>query len=85
MAYRIEVTNAARRAMAKLPADVLKRIDAKILSLADNPRPQGVEKLTSTEKIYRVRVGDYRIVYYIDDGVLVVTVVKVAHRREVYR
>jgi mRNA interferase RelE/StbE len=53
--------------------------------LAENPRPQGVEKLSGMRDRFRIRVGDYRVVYAIEDQVLTVFVVKVGHRREVYR
>jgi len=68
-----------------LPQDVRQRIDARIQSLADNPRPPGVEKLGGEERLYRVRVGDYRVVYSIEDDVLLVLVVRIGHRGEVYR
>ena len=61
-----------------------RRLVAKIRSLAVDPRPPGCQKLSGSEK-YRVRQGSYRIVYSIEDDRLVVTVVRVAHRREVYR
>ena len=53
--------------------------------LADNPRPRGVEKLEGRENRYRIRVGDYRVIYEIHDEVLLVLVVRIGHRREVYR
>jgi mRNA interferase RelE/StbE len=53
--------------------------------LADNPRPPGVEKLAGTEDLYRVRVGDYRIICQIQDEVLLVLAAKIGHRREIYR
>ena len=62
-----------------------KRIGKKIDSLAENPRPPGVEKLSGREDSYRVRVGDYRIIYRIHDKVLLIVIVEVGHRREVYR
>lgn len=61
------------------------RIVAAIGALADDPRPSGVEKLSGQNARYRIRVGDCRIVFSIEDRVLVVYVVKVGHRREVYR
>ena len=61
------------------------RLVAAIGSLADNPRPAGVEKLSGMKDRFRVRVGDYRVVYAIEDAVLTVHVVKLGHRREVYR
>lgn len=61
------------------------RLVAAIASLADDPRPAGAEKLSGTKDRYRIRVGDWRVVYSIEDGILTVYVVKVGHRREVYR
>ena len=61
------------------------RIAAAIEALAGDPRPSGVTKLRGPEAFYRIRVGDYRVVYAIEDDGLLVLVVRVAHRREVYR
>jgi mRNA interferase RelE/StbE len=83
--YKIVVTPAAGRDLGSLPRSVLKRIDAKILSLGRDPRPAGVKKLAGHEGFLRVRVGDYRIIYQVEDDRLVVLVVRVGHRREVYR
>jgi mRNA interferase RelE/StbE len=60
------------------------RIDQKILALANNPRPSGCKKLRGYKDHWRVRVGDWRLVYIIDDGARRVTITRVAHRREVY-
>ena len=60
------------------------RIDLRLLVLADDPRPVGVKKLHGQDR-YRIRVGDYRVIYQIEDEVLLVLVVEIAHRREVYR
>ncbi len=85
MAHRVELTPAAQRDLRSLDRPVLRRIDAKIRTLAEDPRPHGVEKLAGEPEVYRVRVGDYRILYQIDDAVLIVLIVRVRHRREVYR
>ncbi len=85
MAYRVELTNAARRELVNLEADIRQRVAAAIGALADNPRPPGSVKLEGKNGGYRIRVGAYRIVYHINDSALLVTVVKIAHRREVYR
>lgn len=85
MAYRVELTPAAERYLRGLDRPVLRRIDAKIRALAEDPRPNGVEKLTGDDGIFRVRVGDYRILYTIEDAELVILVVRIRHRREVYR
>jgi mRNA interferase RelE/StbE len=70
--------------MELLPQKVHRRVTAKILSLEMNPRPSGVRKLQGTEG-YRVRVGDYRVLYTVDDPSRTVVVYSVAHRREAYR
>ncbi len=70
--------------MALSPA-VSVRIETKIDGLARDPRPRGVKKLAGEEELYRLRVGDYRIIYQVRDRVLVVLVVNVGHRRDVYR
>ncbi len=64
---------------------IIAKLIATIESLATEPRPNGVRKLTGTQDLYRVRVADYRIVYRIEDDRLVIEVVRVAHRKEVYR
>ncbi len=84
-AYKIELTPAARRNLHSLPRTILKRVDAKILALAKTPRPAGAKMLAGPNRFLRVRVGDYRIIYRVEDDRLVVLVVRVGHRREVYR
>jgi mRNA interferase RelE/StbE len=84
--YRIEFRPAARRDLKDLPRDVLDRVSRKISALAENPRPSGVEKLSGSEEdFYRIRVGDYRVLYRIEDKVLLIIIIKARHRREVYR
>jgi mRNA interferase RelE/StbE len=82
--YRILTKPSTVREIDALPKKERQRIVRKIQSLADEPRPRGCEKLSGEDK-YRIRQGDYRIVYSISDRDLTVIVVKVAHRREVYR
>ncbi len=77
--------SAAERGFKRLPADVQDRIVAVVSSLADNPRPAGAVKLTGADMLYRVRVGDYRVIYAVEDIFLVVLVVGVGHQREIYR
>ena len=85
MAYRIEIKAGAHKELLSLAKALRDRIIAGIDALAANPRPHGSKKLAGVSKIYRIRVGDYRVVYEIEDRVLVITVIRVAHRREVYR
>lgn len=82
--YTINVTPSAKRDLERLARDVLRRLDRKIQTLVSNPRPFGAVKLTNEETLYRVRVGDYRIVYQVNDGTHVVTIVRVRKRGEVY-
>ncbi len=84
-AYKIELTPAARRDLKSLPRNILRRVDAKILELAAKPRPRGVKMLAGPERFLRARVGDYRIIYCIEDDRLVVLLVRIGHRRDVYR
>ena len=82
--YKIEITRSAAKEIKRLPATDLKKVLAKIVSLSENPRPADGIKLSGEEK-YRIRCGDYRILYTIEDWVLVVCVVKVGHRKDVYQ
>lgn len=85
MSYNVKFAKGASKQFKKLSPEIQERIQIKIDELADNPRPNGVVKLVNGENRYRIRVGDYRVLYIIFDDVLLVTVVKVGHRREVYR
>jgi len=79
----IEIKRSAAKELAELPKQDRLRVIARIENLAHDPRPSGSEKLSRQER-YRVRQGDYRILYEIHDHVLVVMVVRIGHRREVY-
>lgn len=83
--YQIELTRGAVKGMRKLDAGVRGRIHLAIEALADDPRPAGCLKLSGSEDLWRIRVGDYRILYEIHDERLVVVLVRIAHRRESYR
>jgi len=83
--YRVEFTSAAARAIRKLPKNVRSRLLDAVACLADEPRPPGARKLAGADLAWRVRAGDYRVIYEIEDDALLVTVVRAAHRREVYR
>lgn len=85
MTYRIEVAPAALRQLRKLERIAQRRVQAAIELLADEPRPSGAKKLVGGDGEWRVRTGDYRIVYEIHDGVLLVLVVAIGHRPDIYR
>jgi len=81
--YRIEIKKSAVKEIEKLPKSILKRIVNKIQALSTEPRPIGCKKLTADEK-YRLRVGDYRVLYRIEDNRVLVYIVKVGHRKKIY-
>lgn len=81
--YRIEVKASAAKELAKLDRNVATTIAGVIAALAENPRPHGSSKLVGSDRM-RVRVGDYRVLYVIEDEVVTVTVIRVGHRRDVY-
>ncbi len=82
--YKLTLKQSAAKELESLPHRDLVRIVSRIQALADNPRPPGGEKLSGQER-YRIRQGDYRILYEVNDARQAVTVVKIGHRREVYR
>ncbi len=83
--YQIEFTKGATKQLNKLPTNIKERIDIIILDLATEPRPDGVKKLKVDENSYRIRVGDYRVIYEIYDDILLISVVKVGHRSKIYK
>jgi mRNA interferase RelE/StbE len=85
MSHRVEVAPAAVRQLRKLDRTARRRIQAAIELLAEQPRPSGAKKLVGGAGEWRVRTGDYRIVYEIRDDVLLILVVAVGHRRDIYR
>ncbi|TYQ25980.1 type II toxin-antitoxin system RelE/ParE family toxin [Pseudanabaena sp. UWO311] len=85
MSYEVQILPKAARQIKALSLEIRQDITLTIQSLANEPRPIGVKKLSGEKDIYRVRVGNYRVLYQIIDKVLVVVVVSVGHRREVYR
>jgi mRNA interferase RelE/StbE len=84
MPHRVEVSGAAAQDLAALPRDVLTRVREAVDLLQDQPRPPGVKKLRPHGP-HRIRVGDYRVLYDIHDAQKLVMILRVRHRREVYR
>ena len=82
--YRITIKKSAAKELEDIPKKELRKIVKRIQSLAQNARPQGSQKLSGKEQ-YRVRQGDYRIVYSIEDKEGIIDIVKIGHRREIYR
>ena len=83
-AYSVVIKRSAEKEIEHLPAGIRRLVVRRILALADDPRPHGSQKLAGEDK-YRIRQGDYRVVYTIEDAIVTVTVVRVAHRSDVYR
>lgn len=83
--YEVKIEKSALKSLRKLPEYERLKIMAQVRALTNNPRPSGHIKLTGIDKTYRIRIGDYRIIYEIHDGILLVMVVRVDHRKNVYR
>ena len=83
MSYQVEIKKAAQKALKKIPDPDYSRVKAAIYALAEDPRPPGYIKLKGRDG-YRIRQGNYRIIYEIQDGALLVTVVTLGHRKDVY-
>jgi mRNA interferase RelE/StbE len=83
--YRIELTRDALRALAKLDKPVRRRVQGAIDRLADDPHPAGMIALRGVPGAFRIRVGDYRVIYVLHDDLLLVVVIDIGHRRDVYR
>ena len=83
--YRLQIKRTAERDLQKLPRPLFRRLNTHILALPEEPRPSGVRKLKGSLEGWRIRVGEYRVVYQIDDEQKTVTIVRVRHRRDVYK
>ena len=84
-AYQVTFARSARRELEDLPQGLAARILTRIKALAGNPRPHGCRKLQGPSQLWRIRVGEYRVVYKIDDKDLIVDITVIRHRREAYR
>ena len=85
MKYSINYKRSAFEELLQLPLNIAHKIKTAIDNLSEIPRPQGCKKLKGSDKDYRIRIGNYRVIYTIIDAILIVTVIKIAHRKDVYR
>ena len=85
MAYRIELAPKAQRDFKALDGSIRRRIARRIDSLAENPYPQGIKKIEGEDELYRLRIGDYRVLYQVKGKILLVLIVGIGHRRDIYR
>ena len=83
--YRVEIVQSAERRLRKLPRQDQKRVSRAMLDLADDPFPRGTRKLSGYDDVYRLRVGRYRILYSVSGARLIVLVLKIGHRKNIYR
>ena len=84
MKYAVLIERYAQKQIMKLDKKIIPVIKSSIAELADNPRPYGYKKLKG-EDAYRIRVGDYRVIYEIDDGKIIIIIVSVGHRKDIYK
>ena len=82
--YSLEIKHSAQKELDALDDAVFAKVDSKILALSENPRPAGCKKLKGYKDQWRIRVGDWRVLYIVDDAAKLVRIMRVAHRREVY-
>ncbi|PSN14451.1 type II toxin-antitoxin system mRNA interferase toxin, RelE/StbE family [filamentous cyanobacterium CCT1] len=83
--YEIQFKASAAKEFRKLPLEIKTRLQKAINALKVEPRPTGMKKLVSEDDLHRIRVGDYRVIYEIDDDIQSVTVIRIRHRREAYQ
>ena len=83
--YKVSFASRVEKQLDKIPNKNYQNIITQISALSHNPRPDGCKKLTGFENIYRIRIGNYRVIYSIKDEILTVLVVKIGHRRDVYK
>jgi len=85
VAYRIEVTRRAAKQLSELAAADRKRVARRISALTESPHPKEARKLSGADDLWRIRVGDYRVIYQIQDRILLIVIVRIGHRGDVYR
>ncbi|MFN0200327.1 MAG: type II toxin-antitoxin system RelE family toxin [Bacteroidia bacterium] len=84
--YKVTVSRSAEKELSKIPKGIVNRIGTAIESLMENPRPTGSKKLKGTdENLWRIRIGDYRVVYDIEDSIRIIDIKKVGHGKDIYQ
>jgi mRNA interferase RelE/StbE len=84
MSYQVIIPKKVLKELSGLPLNYGKKVAQALVELENDPRPVGSKKLKGSENKYRIRVGDYRVIYTIEDNILIIEVIRIAHRREVY-
>ena len=83
--YKVVLTKSAEKSLGKIPNRLLTKIIQDLQNLEHNPRPKGCKKLVNLDNLWRIRIGDYRVIYSIDDVILLVDVREIGHRKEIYK
>ena len=83
--YEIEISRTAEKQLRKLAEEDQLRVVRAVMALADQPRPRGARKLTGFDDVFRIRVGRFRVLYSVSDARLVILVLKIGHRKDIYR
>ncbi len=83
--YNVVLSKSAEKSLTKLPIDIISKIIPVVKKLEDNPRPSGCKKLKGFTDLWRVRIGNYRVIYSIDDFILLVDIREIGHRKEIYK
>lgn len=83
--YKLEISRTAEKQLRKLPADDRRRVARAMLALGDEPHPTGSRKLAGFDDVFRIRVGVYRIIYSVAGRTLVIIILKIGHRKDIYR
>jgi mRNA interferase RelE/StbE len=83
--YTVIIKKSAEKEIASLPLQVVEKFYKEFIELSQNPRPNGVKKLSGFKNFYRIRINDYRVIYSIEDNVLTIHILKVGHRKDVYK
>lgn len=85
MAYKITFSKSAYKELSRLPKNIYLKAEISIDELIENPRPSGCKKLVGSKNTYRIRVADYRIIYDVYDDIIEILIIKIAHRKDVYK
>jgi mRNA interferase RelE/StbE len=85
MSFSIRLARSAAKELQRLPAQVVERIQEAIAQLAENPRPTGCKKLKGYENTWRIRIGDYRVLYEIHEEIVLILIVQISHRKDAYQ
>ncbi len=83
--YQIKWKNSAKKELKSLAKEIIPKIIKTVESLAENPYPNGIKKMVGSNNTYRIRVGEYRIIYNIESNLLIIEIIKIGHRQGVYK